>query len=356
MSAETDDEGQKRVTEKTYLPVGLTPQQIVSAYNEDQWEAFINEWIDGLKNSYKVVQRFSGSGDKGRDVVGFVESADFNKTWDSYQCKHYDRPLSPSNIWIELGKLIYYTMNGDFSVPRAYRFVAPRDVGPKLKDLLTKPNELRQGLLDNWAKDCESGITETKKILLDDNLRKHIEAFDFRIIGYSPLLEIVKQHMQTPFWTTRFKVEVPKRPQSPEPPSDVAAHEIGYVTKLLGAYADAHQTKITQVTHITTIPKFLNHLKRSRQWFFQAEALNRFSRDHYPIGAFDDLKKQILDGVIDTHERDFPHGFDRVCATTDRAADLMLGNNELVPHTAVGDKKGICHHLANEDKLHWLKK
>jgi hypothetical protein len=84
--------------------------------------------------------------------------------------------------------------------------------------------------------------------------------------------------------------------------------------------------------------------------------LNRFSRDHYPPGAFEDLKQQVFDGVVDTCEKLFSHGFERVCATTDCAANLALGNSDLAPHASVGDKKGICHHLANEDKLDWIKK
>jgi hypothetical protein len=103
------------------------------------------------------------------------------------------------------------------------------------------------------------------------------------------------------------------------------------------------------------MPKYHNHLKRSRQWFFQAEALNRFSRDHCPLGEFGRLKQQVFDGVVDVADKDYAHGFERVCATTDRAADLVLGNSILAPVTTVADKKGMCHHLASEDKLDWVR-
>ena len=343
-------------TQKTYLPVGLTPRQIVSAYNADQWEEFINEWVSGLEKQYKAVQRFSGPGDKGRDVVGFVEAADFSRPWDCYQCKHHERPLSPAQIWIELGKLIYFTFVKDFSAPRKYRFVAPRDVGPSLKDLLAKPKDIGAQLLKNWPEHCEKKITETKEIPLDAALTKYINEFDFSIVGYSPLLEIVEAHMKTPHWSKRFKSDIPPRPSALEPPAEVAVSEMIYVGKLIEAYGDAQKVKINSLAELAALTKYNNHFKNSRRWFFQAETLNRFSRDHYPVGAFDELKQQIFDGVVDTCEKDFTHGFERVCATTDRAADLVIGNSDLEPHTGVGDKKGICHHLANEDKLNWVKK
>lgn len=57
---------------QSFTPRGLSPRQIVSAYDAGQWEEFIQEWTQGLKSEYTQVQRFSGAGDKGRDVVGFL--------------------------------------------------------------------------------------------------------------------------------------------------------------------------------------------------------------------------------------------------------------------------------------------
>jgi hypothetical protein len=127
------------------------------------------------------------------------------------------------------------------------------------------------------------------------------------------------------------------------------------VQQLLDAYGDAEKRTIPNLNELEKMPRYHEHLKRSRQWFFQAEALDRFSRDNYPNGEFEKIKKQILDGVIDTAEGNHEHGFACVCAATDRAADLVLGNCELASFAEVGDKKGVCHHLANEDKLKWVR-
>jgi hypothetical protein len=63
------------------------------------------------------------------------------------ECKHYSNALTPSNVYLELGKLCVYTWRGDYTVPRRYRFVAPLGVGTKLHDMLRKPEELRKELI-----------------------------------------------------------------------------------------------------------------------------------------------------------------------------------------------------------------
>ena len=351
-SAYSDDVSARQI----FSPTGLSPKQIVSAYSPEQWEAFIDEWISGLKLDYFEVQRFSGAGDKGRDVVGFVSDPVATSEWDCYQCKRYaNRPLRPADVWVEIGKICHYSLNGDYTLPRKYRFVAPHDVGPSLRDLLLKPQELKEELFNNWATNCERGITAEVTIPLTPAMRQHIDGIDFSIFGYSPLVRVIEQHMKSPYWATRFQVAVPPRPAVSEPPSTPTDQETKYIRHLLNAYGEAENRNIAALDELEAFPKYNSHLKRSRQWFFHAEALNRFSRDHYPPGAFEGLKQQILDGVVDACERQFSHGFEKVCTVTDRAAELVLGNSSLAPLAAVADKKGICHHLANEDKLKWGK-
>jgi hypothetical protein len=105
---------------------GLTPQQIIQTYSSDDWEAFIEEWAEGFDPPYAQIVRIAGPGDKGRDVVAHVtDPAQRDGEWDGYQCKHYDHALRPSDVYAELGKLCVYTLDGSFTKPRRYRFVAP---------------------------------------------------------------------------------------------------------------------------------------------------------------------------------------------------------------------------------------
>jgi hypothetical protein len=52
----------------------IPPQQQLLIYSPDQWEGFVQEWLHYcLKKTYKQVQRFTGAGDMGIDVAGFVD-------------------------------------------------------------------------------------------------------------------------------------------------------------------------------------------------------------------------------------------------------------------------------------------
>jgi hypothetical protein len=137
------------------LPVH--PEDRVRLFSPDQWECFVQEWVDSLRDEYELVERCGGVGDMGRDVIATVKGG--NGAWDNFQCKHYKNALTPGDVWIELGKLAYYTLKGEYSYPRNYFFVAPQGVGPTLSNLLKKPDGLRDALFSSWNKACRTAIT-----------------------------------------------------------------------------------------------------------------------------------------------------------------------------------------------------
>lgn len=113
----------------------------VQIFSPDDWEGFTEEWASSL-TGYAIVRRFAGSGDMGLDVAGFTDAAGFSAPWDNYQCKRYDHPLRPADIHVEIGKIIYYSWLGEYTVPRRHYFAASRDVGTtaaKLQDALFRP-------------------------------------------------------------------------------------------------------------------------------------------------------------------------------------------------------------------------
>lgn len=338
--------------------LGPTPKQIVAGYNSNDWEEFINEWGQSLKPPYIEVHKVSGPNDKGRDVCGYYgpEPVTAKSEWDNYQCKHYNHPLRRTEIWIELGKLCYFTHLGDYSIPKKYRFVSPYDVGPTLHDLLLRPEELREAVINAWAKYCEKQIVEGQLIRLEGPLLTYVENFDFGIIGYVPFVEVIKQHSTTVFWTTRFKYAPPSRPPALVPPEEPEEYEMRYVRQLLDAYGDSDGGSYLAPSDLVSMSTYEKHYRRSRESFYLAETLNRFSRDYFPAGAFNALKRQVYDGVVEVSEGSHANGYERIRACTNFAAQLGLANSDLSPYAEPGDKKGICHHLANEDKLIWVKK
>jgi hypothetical protein len=148
--------------------------KLVEIFSPDDWEGFTEEWATCLEPAYHKVMRFSGSGDKGCDVVGFVTDKFFDGPWDNYQCKHYGDKLTPSDIWVELGKIIYYSHIGEYTPPRGCFFVAPKDIGLKLKKLFTEPADLKGGLAAGWETHCRTGITTAREIPLEGTQRKSL--------------------------------------------------------------------------------------------------------------------------------------------------------------------------------------
>src|SRR5258708_5294332 len=112
---------------------GMTPMKVIRTYSAEEWEEFIAEWTEGFDSGYFQVTRLGGAGDMGRDVIGYPDDPTTpNAPWDNYQCKHYDHPLYPTDVYCELGKLCVYTFQGKITLPRRYRFVAPQGVGTSL--------------------------------------------------------------------------------------------------------------------------------------------------------------------------------------------------------------------------------
>jgi hypothetical protein len=311
----------------------------------------VDEWASSLAG-YGLVERAGGAGDMGCDVIATVDPSDPDSTWDNYQCKHYDHPLAPSDIWVELGKLCYYTHINEYSVPRAYRFVAPRGIGTKLLNLLKKPEKLREGLIANWSTKCSKHITSTKEISLEGALLAHVQTFDLARVGHLPALQLIEQHQKTPYFAVRFGLGLPVRPAPPTPPADIAPGETRYVAQLLEAYGDNQNTVYPELGALNATHQ--RHLRRARESFYCAEALRSFSRDTLPDGAFENLQDQIFDGVIDTAEADHDCGLTRVNATTSHATSLSLTSSALLGRVEPSDRKGVVHQLANEDRLTWV--
>lgn len=340
----------------------VAPEQRIMAYSEDEFENFIREWAFYYKQIkqkvYVQVGRFGGSGDMGRDVVGYIDPPSTGGKLDIYQCKHYDHGLHPGDVWAELGKLCYYTYIGAFAVPEEYRFVCPHDVGPELGRLLEKPDELRQRLMDEWAKHVQAEIICTQKIKLEGELLDHVKAFDFKRVGYEPIHEIVREFKTTPQSPSRFGggLIIPRSPDK-VPPAEIEDDEQRYVEQLIEAYED-HKGEGVAVDTLSAHPEFERHFAQSRVRYFCAETLRLDVRDNLPPGVtFEQMQDQVLDAVFDICEdRRHASGFVRSNAVTNHAGNYVVQDHPLKGYVNSRILKGICHQLANMDKLKWVLK
>lgn len=336
-------------------PAVLTPAVVIQTYNDEEWELFALEWANAFDPPYVHLDRVGGAGDKGRDIVAYTGQPNTTCDLDVYQCKHFDHPIRPNEIWRELGKLCVFTHRAAYRIPRKYRIIAPRGVGGSLADLLAKPEEMKRGLIQEWEGKCKTKISQSEEIPLEGKLLDHVQRFDFSIVGYIPVHELLAQHRRTPHWYRRFRRDPPARPPATPAPVDVQPEELRYVTQLLEAYGDNLKVGIPNVGALATFPDHAKHFQRARTDFFMAESLNRFYRDPFPPGAFEDVKKQVFDGVVETASADHACGYTRVRETVQEAMRVQLAQTDHTPYVQPGDRKGLCHHLANDDKLRWVK-
>lgn len=328
----------------------------IQLFSSDDWEDFVLEWAQSLKDKYSRVDRCAGSGDQGRDVIA-IEDRNDPQIWDNYQCKHYDHPLSPTDVWTELGKLAYYTSIEEFTLPRRYYFVAPFGLGTTLSKKLGDTTWFCSGLLKNWDKYCTRKIRPSTTIPLTTELRTHIEGLDFTIIDYVPPLDIIEQHSTTRWHAARFGGGLPRRPDVAPPPENPIASEANYLRKLFDAYSDHEGKTISNSSHIKDNNNLLGHYSDSRHEFYSAESLRSFSRDILPDGSFKKLQDEIHDGIRDELRTDHASGYQRLVAVVGRARSLRLTAHPLVPRMHTRDSGGICHQLANDrDDIEWVEK
>lgn len=331
----------------------IPPIERIRIFSARQWEEFVLEWADSLRDTYGRVDRCGGAGDMGRDVVAFNTSD--NTVWDNYQCKHYKDPLTPGAVWVELGKLVYYTRSNEYTYPRRYFFVAPQGAGTTLSNLLRKPAKLKAQLIENWDKYCRTCVTSTEAVDLDDALRLYIDGLDFSIFDSIPPLRLIDQHAKTRWYATRFGGGLPARPAVEPPPATLAAHEVNYVRELLDAYGDHLKCSIGTVEDLASHGDVHGHFNDSRLEFYSAESLRVFSRDTLPPGAFEHLQDEIHSSIRDEFRGVHADGYRRVMAVVKTARLLPITDHALKERLSQLDRGGICHQLANDKKVKWIK-
>lgn len=327
----------------------------ISVMSADEWEEFIEEWMTTKSAEYFSYEKLGGAGDQGRDVVGYKDNpvGQAHYLWDNYQCKHYKAPLMPNNIWVEVGKMCYFSYIGEYPFPRKYYFVSPLGIGTKLSNFLKKPEVFKLMLIENWDDHCKEKITDTKSIDLTVDLKKYIESLDFSVFDKISVLQLIIDHSKTQFHVMRFNTPLPPRPDTPRISDVIGNNEINYVKKLILAYNSHCDSEIKDIESVNKISLYKKHLQRSREDFLHAETLRNFSRESLPIGEFESVQGQILNGILDVVESDEINGFDKVKKAVSEAKKLQLPINPLSACITVNDRGGICHQLANDDRLSW---
>jgi hypothetical protein len=327
----------------------LLPVQKLAAFSDEQLEMIVSHWLhETVKSRYANVVEYGGAGDKGRDRAGF-DGAVGTDPWDNYQCKQYGKKLSPGDLWLEFGKLVYHVSTGAYTCPRNYAFVCPRGFGPSAADLLGKPEAIREGLVEHWDTKCAA-------LCSYDEIKDALGSFPFPTFVPIGGQQIVDDLSGTAIYPRLFGGGLTKpRPLDLSPPDQIADIELPYITQLVDAYGEHAEGRITSVQEALIHGAYGNHLRGSRREFYCAESLREFSKDVMPRDdAFSSLQDEIFDGVRYTVAQAHATGYDRVLATCAQAASVAVGDHPLANDLRQADRAGICHQLANDDRLRWV--
>ena len=330
----------------------IPPQQHLHFYSSDEWEDFMLEWAKGLDGDYVQIKRLGGSGDQGVDVAAFKTASGFEGPWDCYQGKHYADPLRFSDIAPEILKVLMHTAAGHYTLPDRYAFIAPRGCGTQLNRLLSRPSELRDLFLERLcaSDDLTKGLTD--EIL--GKIRALAEATDFSMFQSAEILDILETHRKTPYYTARFGGPLAARPTVSGPPEELNEIEVRYVEQLIDVYSERYPSEAFTAVDLSSDSTVGKHFRRQRFSFYSAEALRLYARDSVPEGTFEALQNDIYGGVIEVAESDHSSGMDRLTNVLTVSGALDLSSHTLISVSNMDDRKGMCHQLANEDRLNWM--
>lgn len=323
--------------------------KIVRAYDATEWEIFISEWQKGLQG-YASVKRLGGAGDHGRDVIGLCGPDACQGIWDNYQCKHYEVPLSTAKACEDAGKIIFHAFRGEFSAPRTCCFVAPRGPTTELRDLLLNPAKFRAELIATWNTRVSGRVVAGQRHDLTGALQAYVDAYDFKSFRYATLDEVLDDHRRTAYWAARFDGALPPAPAGVTP-QEVKQGETVYVGKLLEVYSEESGATFSSPADLAAHAKWRDDLQKQRVRFYDAEAFMAHYRDQTEPGTIEDFADQIFDAIdpavaaeVGAHPR-----LTAALSVAGQAAPASV----LAPRAKVRVKQGVCHQLANDDRLTW---
>ncbi len=324
----------------------------VIALDDDELEEFVRQWVSN-KNYYIEVQRFTGTGDLGRDVVGFMTKARHEDAWDNYQCKQYGKTLPTDKAMHELGKILYYAFSKEFTRPSRYFFVAPRGINRNLRKLIFNPTLLKSELIAGWDKFCAKSIIENAYVPITVELQDFIEAWDFSCVTPISVEGILDDPAAKPILYQWFGAD-PGPYDLATVPQDVQDSELPYVRELLNAYGEREGASFGTHDEAFAHTSHGPHLRMQRERFFDADAFTRFYRDNTSFEDTERFRNEIRHGVFEVRAATYPDSLERVNAVMKHAGGLQT-TGPLAKYARIQVKQGICHHFVNDGEWSWRK-
>jgi len=74
------------------------------------------------------------------------------------------------------------------------------------------------------------------------------------------------------------------------------------------------------------------------------------------MDLFEEVEDIVHQGINDIIIHPRYQGFDRLDKSLERVTNMNLDSCKLKGFLRPNDKKGVCHRLANNDKIRWVRK
>lgn len=348
--------------------VRLDAKDVISHYSPEDWEELIERWVykkyspnsesESVEaNGYRI-EKLTGSGDQGVDIGVFKDTkngkGDFNGEWYCYQAKRYKNKLTLSDVLPEIFKVIRHVHAKHYVAPKEYYFVASSGFNTDVKTHLGNSDRLKKRILSDIDKPASYAKGYSEAVL--KALRTTAKSMDFSIFRTMSRQSLVSEEKATTFYISREQSELPKRYYNMKPGPALSADEDVYVRKLLDIYYEDKSPTPSPFSLDDVPPNDQEHFQRQREYFYSAEDLRLYARESVPSGTYEKLQEDILAGVIETAEDNHDNGMKRLRAVQEKADLMPLDRHAILKSTIIPqDRRGICHQLANEDKLTWVK-
>lgn len=327
----------------------VEPKIRLGTFSDEEYEDFINQLVLAHlkeKNGYTKVCHIGGANDKGRDIIGYLA----NGTQDVFQCKRYNDPLIPTDVYKEIGKTLYYSYLGRIPHINKYFLVATKGIGATLLELLEFPEKLKTRLIDVWEEQCSSKIARNTKINLDGDFLVFFDKFDFSKIDHITPDEQIEMHKHTRYHAVTFGGRLRKRVK-PSVPEGIEDRESPYVAQMLEAFSEHEGRILKEPKHLNV--NSLSLFNHYRSAFFSADALRVFARDNLPDETdFHEFVEEIGDAIT-TPFHSTSGTYTKMINCINMSVTVNIQDNPLEFYITVLDKIGACQHLVNNGRFKW---
>jgi hypothetical protein len=319
----------------------------------DGLEIFILHLVSLETTTYLDHDRYGGSGDMGRDVVGFLTKHRHEGEWHNFQCKQYRRPLGPAYVFEELGKLFYFASRGHFILPSKYVFVVPNNFSQPARDLLDRKSELKRRLIEEWDVHCAAKITKSSHVSLDDAIREKIESFDFTAVESWEHGKILTLPNAVYASAKAFGDDPGDAPHGvvPEVVDLLSEH---YGEQLRNVYSENDGCDYQDAAAILAHPDHGEDFQLHRRRYFDAIEFERHFSVKVDRKNVDEYRENMLASVRDVYASAL--GLARVRSVMQAAGAARVGGL-FDRHSRVTAmvRQGTCHIFANEGTMPWWK-